>query len=92
MSEVKNFTASQAKEMAAMMASLGEANATEWDCLLSCKRIQLMEVCCSPESILSITMQKKKGHDSVCRISAWNGCNMSTQAGLEKARELRRKL
>ena len=37
-------------------------------------------------------MQKRKGEDSVCRISAWNGYDMSTQAGLEKARELRRKL
>ena len=37
-------------------------------------------------------MQKKKGHGSVCRISAWNGCDMSTQAGLDKARELRSKL
>ena len=89
---IKSFTAAQAKDMAALMASLGEANAIEWDCLLSCKRIQLMEVCCSPESILSSTMQKKKGDDSVCRISAWNGCDMSTQAGLEKARELRNKL
>ena len=44
MSGVKSFTASQAKEMAAMLASLGEANAIEWDFLLSCKRIQLMEV------------------------------------------------
>ena len=44
MSEVKCFTASQAKEMATVMASLGEANAIQWDCLLSCKRIHLMEV------------------------------------------------
>ena len=92
MNNVKCITTSQAKEMAAVVASLGEANAIEWECLLNCKRIHLMEVCCSPASILSSTMQKKKGHDSVCRISAWNGCNMSTQAGLEKARELRRKL
>ena len=39
MSEVKSFTASQAKEMAARMASLGEAKAVEWDYLISCKRI-----------------------------------------------------
>ena len=86
MSEVKSFTTSQAKEMAAMVASLGEANAIEWDCLLSCKRIHLMEVCCSPESILSSTMQKKKGADSVCRVAEWNGYDMATEAGLEKAR------
>ena len=92
MNEIKSFTASQAKEMAAMMASLGEANAIEWDCLLTCKRIHLMEVCCSPASILSSTMQKRKGDDNVCRVSAWNGCDMSTQAGLKKARELRNKL
>ena len=89
---VKDFTGSQAKEMAAMMASLGEANAIEWDSLLTCKRIHLMEVCCSPESILSSTMQKKKGMDSIYRISEWNGFDMSTKDGLEKARELRRKL
>ena len=41
---MKCLTASQANEMAAMTASLGEANAIEWDCLLSCKRIHLMEV------------------------------------------------
>ena len=35
MSEVKSFTASQAKEMAAVLADLGEANAAEWDCLLT---------------------------------------------------------
>ena len=44
MSQAKSVTASQAKEMAAVLASLGEANAIEWDCVLACKRIQLMEV------------------------------------------------
>ena len=40
-----------------MMVSLGEANAIEWDCLLTCKRIYLMEVCCSPE-----LMRKRPSH------------------------------
>ena len=44
MSQVKSCTVSQAREMAAMLASLGEANAIEWDCLPSGRRIQLMEV------------------------------------------------
>ena len=44
MSEDSASTPSQAKEMTATMASLGEVSAIEWDCLLSCKRIQLMEV------------------------------------------------
>ena len=89
---LKTFTAAQAKEMAATLASLGEANAIEWECLLTCKRIHLMEVCCSPESILSSTMQKRRGEERICRVSAWCGCDMSTQAGLEKARELRNRL
>ena len=44
MSQVKSFTVSQAREMAAMLASLGEDNAIEWDCLLACRRRQLMDV------------------------------------------------
>ena len=60
MSEDSTSTTSQAKELTGMMANLGEANAIEWDCLLSCKKIHWTKVC---------------------------GTSMSTQAGLEKAKE-----
>ena len=44
MSEDSTSTISQAKELTDMMANLGEANAIEWDCLLSCKRIHIMKM------------------------------------------------
>ena len=64
-----------------------------WDQLLAAGgRPQLMEVCCSPASELSATMLETAGPGSAARVSQFNGHDMSTNAGLEKARALRRKL
>ena len=47
----------------------------EWDCLLRCKRIRLVEVCCSPASRLTETMQRKAGDGEAFRMSSWHGAH-----------------
>ena len=89
---MKTFSTAQAKELASMAKALGEANKMEWDCLLTCKRIRLLEVCCSPASGLTETMQRKAGPDSAFRMSSWNGFDLSTPQGVAAARAKRAEL
>ena len=62
------------------------------EALLAEGRIQLIEVCCSPQSGLSAAMIQKAGENSAFRMSAWNGYDLTTSKGAQKARNDRRRL
>eukprot|EP00959_Pyramimonas_sp_CCMP1952_P459619 9478527-Pyramimonas_sp.AAC.1 len=51
-----------------------------------------MEVCCSPASGLTTFMEQESGAGSASRISGWNGFDLSTAAGLQKARAERHRV
>ena len=54
--------------------------------LVSVGRLELLEIACSQDSILTSTMQKITGRkDSAERLSIWNGCDLSTNQGVRKA-------
>ena len=51
--------------------------------------VKLMELACSPASILSTKMAEKFGQGAIRRISAWNGYQLGTTSGNQRAREAR---
>ncbi|CAK0903376.1 unnamed protein product, partial [Prorocentrum cordatum] len=61
----------------------------DYEALMAHGSTKLMEVACSPTSILSTKMAEKFGEDAVCRISAWNGFKLGTPGGNQRAREAR---
>ena len=65
-------------------------DAEDLDALLAHGGVKLMEVACSPASILSTKVAEKLGEESIRRISAWNGYKLGTPTtGDQKAREAR---
>ena len=60
-----------------------------WAQLINQGRPILAELCCSPTSILSTTMERKAGPNSTMRMSGWNGCMLGTRRGEEEARRRR---
>ena len=52
--------------------------------LVQRKRTMLLEVACSPESVLSSEMQARLGYsESAVRCSHWNGCDLTTGEGVK---------
>ncbi|CAK0871003.1 unnamed protein product, partial [Prorocentrum cordatum] len=76
-----------------MLAALNQLNqrraAEDYEALMAHGGTKLMEVACSPTSILSTKMAEKFGKDAVCRVSAWNGFKLGTPGGNQRAREAR---
>jgi len=54
----------------------------EWCSLVQHDRLLLLEVCCSPESVLTSTCQQKFGVNSAERVSHWNGGDIETKEGV----------
>ncbi|CAK0885734.1 unnamed protein product [Prorocentrum cordatum] len=59
------------------------------EALLAHGRVKLLEVACSPASILSAQMAEKCGEDAIRRASSWNGHKLGTPDGSQKASETR---
>ena len=54
--------------------------------LISVGRLELLEIACSQDSVLTSTMQNLTGRkDAAERLSIWNGCDLSTNQGVRKA-------
>ncbi|CAK0792341.1 unnamed protein product, partial [Prorocentrum cordatum] len=69
-----------------------ESNSTEdFEALMAHGGVKLMELACSPASILSSKMAEKFGEEAVRRVSSWNGHKLGTSPGNQKARETRDK-
>ncbi|CAK0836529.1 unnamed protein product [Prorocentrum cordatum] len=69
-----------------------ESNSTEdFEALMAHGGVKLMELACSPASILSSKMAEKFGEEAVQRVSSWNGHKLGTAPGNQKARETRDK-
>ena len=51
------------------------------------EKLLLMEVCCSPSSLLSQAMINRKGEKSAERMSSWNGFHLGSSKGNDLARE-----
>ena len=67
----------------------------EWkDCeaLIMERRVQLVEVCCSPLSNLTEEMRKRCGTESAERLSIWNGYDLTRHGESVKARARRQEL
>ena len=60
----------------------------EWDFLVNKSRCQLLEVCCSPESILSQKCLDGFGPDSAVRVAHWNGGDIETTKGRQYIKTL----
>ncbi|CAK0872026.1 unnamed protein product [Prorocentrum cordatum] len=86
---LRNLTDSQATWLA---GCLDESATPAWTFLTGAARVKLMEVCCSPASGLSQFVTQESGADSAGRISGWNGFDLSTTAGLQKARAERERV
>ena len=55
-----------------------------FESLLSHRRIELLEVACAPNSVLSQVMQQKKGADAARRCSIFNEYDLGTNQGIHK--------
>ena len=64
----------------------------DWDFLVSSNRCLLLEVCCSPDSILTETCLKRFGPGSAVRVAHWNGGDVETEAGRNHVKRLIREL
>ncbi|CAK0873360.1 unnamed protein product [Prorocentrum cordatum] len=65
-----------------------ESNSTEdFEALIAHGGAKLMELACSPASILSTKMAEKFGEEAVQRVSSWNGHELGAAQGNQKARE-----
>ena len=59
---------------------------SEFGKLLSHDRLELLEIACSPDSVLSDEMCTITGRPKAAeRLSLWNGCDLSTSAGVKRA-------
>lgn len=57
--------------------------------LASNGRLELLEIACSEESVLTAEMRRLIGSEKAAeRLSLWNGCDLSTNAGIRKAVEV----
>ena len=63
-----------------------------WDFLVSSNRCRLLEVCCSPESVLTDTCLKTFGPGSAVRVAHWNGGDIETTKGREHIKRLAEEL
>ena len=79
-------------QTALLVGQSEEIETPAWAALLAEQRIQLMEVCCSPKSILSEVVDNKLGAGSAVRLGSWNGYDLTTKDGLAKARAERKHL
>lgn len=64
----------------------------DWDFLVSRNRCLLLEVCCSPDSVLTETCLKRFGPGSAVRVAHWNGGDVETEAGRNHVKRLIREL
>ena len=78
-----------AQRLCKAAAELDTAAATVWEEALDYERVDLAEVCCPPDSVLTSTMLEVGG--SARRYSWWNGFDLVTRAGAEKLQETLRK-
>ena len=54
--------------------------------LVSCGHVELLEIACSQDSIISQRMQALTGReDAAMRLSLWNGCDLSKGSGVKRA-------
>ena len=89
---MRAMTAGQATALAAAAKNNNEGEAEEWLGLMAHRRVQLLEICCSPKSILTETMTRKAGENSAERAAARNGFDLATRAGAAAARRKRAEL
>ena len=82
-----------ASERLSRQLSLGQARQFErasqavvpqiFESLVSTNRAVLLEVACSPQSLLAATVQSLTGRaDSASRCAPWNKCDLDTPEGL----------
>ena len=65
--------------------SAGEIGSHAFEALTSKGSTWLIEVACSPESLLSAEVQRLAGHESAAiRCAHWNGCDLETRSGVRQ--------
>lgn len=74
-------TALTSREQNHIKSQVSDRFETDWCHLVNYQRLVFLEVCCSPESVLTSTCLEKLGPGSAERISYWNGGDIETKEG-----------
>ena len=61
---------------------------SDWEALVMDGRLRLLEVCCSPDSVLTRTCETKFGAGSALRVSHLNGGDIETNEGRKHVKHL----
>ena len=61
---------------------------SDWEALVMDGRLRLLEVCCSPDSVLTSTCETKFGAGSALRVSHLNGGDIETNEGRKHVKHL----